>query len=356
MDELWYPKPDREILGKRSQVSEKQIDYLVDPKRGRIGSSSPLKLKIGMTYVTTNQDIEILGYPRDGSVKARMLETGVVADHFPVRAIISRKKKQPKEEPIMQNAASVVVTAEQPSSDAVTMTSLELVDYINEIRRQQGETIVLRHDDFMRKVPKIIGEGLAPKFYGTNSYVSGKGGERQQTIYRFPKREATLMAMSYSAEISAQVYDKMEALEKQLYARPVVQIPQTYAEAMMAAALALVEVEQHKVALVAANEQLTLAAPKVAFVDNFVTRGENLTATVIGKKLNVSAQSVNKWLVKKGALYQTRKHFCQWYLDKGFGVEKFVEANHSGGKIVSSIYHTPAGAAWIMQNFNIREV
>lgn len=351
MDELWYPKPEREILGKRSQVSEKQIDYLVDPKRGMMGSKNPLKLKIGMIYVTTNQDIEILGYPREGTVKARMLETGVVAHHFPVRAIISRKKKQPKEKPIMQ-----VAVPQQPSSGAVTMTSLELVDFINQLRAEEGGYTPLRHDNFMSKVPRVIGETLAPKFLGSNTFTNGKGGTQTQSIYRLPKREATLMAMSYSAEISAQVYDKMEALEKQLYAHPVVQIPQTYAEAMMAAALALVEVEQHKVALVAANEQLTLAAPKVAFVDNFVTRGENLTATVIGKKMNVSAQSVNKWLVKKGALYQSRKHFCQWYLDKGFGVEKFVEANHSGVKIVSSIYHTPAGAAWIMQNFNIREV
>jgi hypothetical protein len=32
--------------------------------------------------------------------------------------------------------------------------------------------------------------------------------------YRFPKREACLMAMSYSYDMQAKVYDKMTALER----------------------------------------------------------------------------------------------------------------------------------------------
>lgn len=58
--------------------------------------------------------------------------------------------------------------------------------------------------------------------------------KRQQPMYRLPKREATLMAMSYSHEISAQVDDKMQAVEKQLLARTALKLPQDYAEALMA--------------------------------------------------------------------------------------------------------------------------
>lgn len=351
MEELWYPKPERDIPGRRNPVSEKQIDYLVDPRRGRMGGGSPLKLKIGMIYVTTNQDIEILGYPRDGTVKARMLETGVVAEHFPVRAIIARKRQQSKEKPTMQqvvpSAVSVVTQQPEQQSDAVTMTSLELVDFINSLRHESLAP-VLTHSDFKKKVKKVLS-----KDHGNFSGIFLDGYGREQEMYIFPKREATLMAMSYSHEISAQVYDKMEALEKQVQSSAPnfggFQIPQTLGQALLLAGQQQMQIEEQK-------QQLTLAAPKVAFVDNFVGRGENLTATAIGKKLNVTAQSINKWLVKKDALFNTRKHFKQWYLDKGYGVEKFVIAHHDAGKVVSSIYHTPAGATWILQNFDIREV
>lgn len=55
----------------------------------------------------------------------------------------------------------------------------------------------LRHDSFMAKVPSVIGETLAPKFYGTNKYASGKGVVQERRIYNFPKREAMLMAMLF---------------------------------------------------------------------------------------------------------------------------------------------------------------
>lgn len=46
------------------------------------------------------------------------------------------------------------------------MTSLELVDFINE-QRKPGEP-VLRHDNFMAKVPQVLGEGGVLKFKDTH--------------------------------------------------------------------------------------------------------------------------------------------------------------------------------------------
>lgn len=103
-----------------------------------------------------------------------------------------------------------------------TMSSLEMVDYINAERKAKAEAEgmtfpckkyrTLRHDNFMKKVPKVLGD-LAPSLLGTNTYVSGKGVEQIQEIYNFPKREACLMAMSYSWDLQAQVFDRMSELE-----------------------------------------------------------------------------------------------------------------------------------------------
>lgn len=97
-----------------------------------------------------------------------------------------------------------------------TMSSIEMVDFINSTRKEgQSE---LRHDNFMVKVPKVLGELIAPKFLGGNRFTNGKGGVQDRVIYNFPKREAMLMAMSYSTKLQAKVYDHMEKLEAQLKA------------------------------------------------------------------------------------------------------------------------------------------
>jgi len=89
-----------------------------------------------------------------------------------------------------------------------TMTSLELVEFINS-EREAGDA-ELRHDSFMAKVPKVLG-GVQNLL---DTYVHPQNGQTYP-CYRFQKREACLMAMSYSYELQAKVFDRMTALEIQ---------------------------------------------------------------------------------------------------------------------------------------------
>lgn len=92
-----------------------------------------------------------------------------------------------------------------------TMTSLEMVEFNSQ--RKDGEA-ELRHDHFMAKVPKVLGD-QSPKFLGD---YKDKG--RTYPCYYFPKREACLMAMSYSYELQAKVFDRMTALEAKAATKP----------------------------------------------------------------------------------------------------------------------------------------
>ena len=47
---------------------------------------------------------------------------------------------------------------------AVTMTSLELVEFINSKREKRDA--VLAHSDFLKKVPQVLGEAVAGNFSG----------------------------------------------------------------------------------------------------------------------------------------------------------------------------------------------
>jgi hypothetical protein len=93
--------------------------------------------------------------------------------------------------------------------EVLTMTSLEIVKYINDTRKE-GEA-ELAHSDFLKKVPKVLngGEGNF-----SSSYLNSQN--KKQPCYKFPKREACLMAMSYSYDLQAKVFDHMTKLEAEL--------------------------------------------------------------------------------------------------------------------------------------------
>jgi hypothetical protein len=96
-----------------------------------------------------------------------------------------------------------------------TMSSMEMVDFINADRKERATAekpfTKLEHSDLIKKVPRVLG-GDAGKFSGV---YSGKNGQ-DRPCYYFPKREACLMAMSYSYELQAKVWDRMVALEAEL--------------------------------------------------------------------------------------------------------------------------------------------
>ena len=97
----------------------------------------------------------------------------------------------------------------QAFNSTPTMSSIEMVEFINSQRKEcEAE---LRHDNFMAKVPKVLGEEDALILKGIYKDAYG----RDKPCYRFTKREACLMAMSYSYDLQAKVYDRMTALEDQ---------------------------------------------------------------------------------------------------------------------------------------------
>lgn len=94
-----------------------------------------------------------------------------------------------------------------PNVSVTTMSSLEMVELINSMRKE-GEAELL-HKNFLAKVPVVLGEDTSAKFSADLPDAYG----RPRKGYKFPKREACLMAMSYSYELQAVVYDWWQELE-----------------------------------------------------------------------------------------------------------------------------------------------
>ncbi|WPN21842.1 phage antirepressor protein [Pseudomonas marginalis] len=171
----------------------------------------------------------------------------------------------------------------------VSMTSLELVDFIN--GQRSLEDPMLDHADFMKKVPRVL-----KKDAGNFSDIYLDSMNRKQKCYRFPKRESCLMAMSYSYDLQAAVFDHMTALEERLSQKVV--LP-SYAEALR---LYADQIEQTEVLRVENHQQ----AEKIASLESIFQVG--MTPTQFSKRLNgVNCQQVNAALLERRWIFNSER-------------------------------------------------
>ncbi|MEX5402241.1 phage antirepressor KilAC domain-containing protein [Proteus mirabilis] len=184
----------------------------------------------------------------------------------------------------------------------VTMSSLEIVDFINEYRaKSETNPVQLRHDHFMAKVPKVLGlEGL-PKFRDT--YINQQNGQTYP-CYRFPKREACLMAMSYSYELQAQIFDRMTAMEEALKAQKPVELSR-----MDLIQLALAA-EQENIAL---KQHVAVLEPKAKGLDRIADCTNVLGIRESAKVLKVGQNQLVQYLIDHKVVYRDQHGKIQAY-------------------------------------------
>lgn len=183
----------------------------------------------------------------------------------------------------------------KPADSPITMTSLELVEFING-QRGEGEA-TLAHSDLLKKVPQVLGGGHG-NF--SDTYRHPQNGQTYP-CYRFPKREACLMAMSYSYDLQAKVFDRMTALEGG--AAPALNMRDPRQMAM--AALQLIEVNQELQATIDQQQHKIAAdAPKVQGFDRIASSDGSLCLTDTAKTLQIQPRKLTQLLSEKGWLYR----------------------------------------------------
>ena len=133
------------------------------------------------------------------------------------------------------------------------------------------------HSNFMKKAEKVIGEGVV-NFYDT--YLSKQGKSLQCLM--LPEREACLMAMSYSYELQAHVFDQWQAEKNKTPALPSVK----------ELALMVIAAEEEK------EKALLLVEQKSQHIESleslFHSGG---TIAQFAKQLNgINCQKINLWL------------------------------------------------------------
>lgn len=207
-----------------------------------------------------------------------------------------------------------MLTQDNFNINEVTMPSPEIVDFINNHRKEIATTEKpykeLRHDDFMRKVPGVLGELHAPKFIGTQTY----GNNNTRHIYQFPKREACLMAMSYSYELQAQIFDRMTAMEDALKAKNSFDItnPAHLLQAIEIQAKLNIEL----------SEKVAVLAPKAEALETIADTSNTYCLRECAKTIGIKESELIQLLINKKWIYRDSDRklqpHAQYVLNKVF--------------------------------------
>lgn len=202
------------------------------------------------------------------------------------------------------------------NTQQVTMPSVELVEFINKHRQEVATAekpyIELRHDSFMAKVPKVLGEDQSPKFIG--DYKDPKG--RTYPCYYFPKRESCLLAMSYSYELQALVFDRMTAMEEAL--KQSAPLLPDFADPAAAARAWAEQFEAKQLA----QQQVAELAPKAEALDTIADTTNTYCIRDCAKAIGIKESDLIKLLIDKKWVYRDADRklqpHAQYVLNKVF--------------------------------------
>lgn len=157
--------------------------------------------------------------------------------------------------------------------------------------REIAEITGKQHKNVKRDIESMLAELLEDTLKFERIYFDTMN--RQQTEYHLDREHTECLITGYSAILRMKVIKRLHELEE---SQPV-KIPQTFAEALRLAA----EMEEEKDRL---QLQLTEAAPKVAFVDRYVTATSSMTFRQVAKLLEAKEPELRLFLIESRVMYR----------------------------------------------------
>lgn len=201
--------------------------------------------------------------------------------------------------------------------------------------REIAEMLGKQHSNIKISAERLAAAGvigtLAPQEFThlNNTYIE----------YRLNKRDSLILVAQNSPEFTARIVDRWQELE----AKQAPAIPKTYAEALLEAGRLAMEVERQA-------EQLSLAAPKVEFVDKYVTATGDLGFRQVAKLLKVKEPELRGFLLGRRIMYRLAGVLTPYaeHIEAGrFEVKTGVAEHGDSSRAYSQAKITPKGVEWL---------
>ncbi len=213
-----------------------------------------------------------------------------------------------------------------------TMTSIELLEVVNQYRVEFGESAV-RHNDFLARCrDELDGEPYE------NFVESARGRTPAFEAIRMNIDQCKLVAMRESKGVRRRVLARLNELEAKA-AQPA--IPTTLAGALRLAAEQAEQLEQKQA-------QLALAAPKVAFVQQYVESSGLKGFREVAKLLAANEADFRQFLVSERIMYRLGGAWTAYqpHINAGRFQVKTGTSQHSSHAYSRTMF-TPKGIEWI---------
>lgn len=167
------------------------------------------------------------------------------------------------------------------TQNEVTMSSREIADLVDS-----------RHDKVKQSIERLVDRSIITQPpMGDESYKDGSGRTVTMRVYHVGKRDSYVVVAQLCPEFTARLVDRWQELEAQQFT-----IPSTLSAALRLAA------DQQDV-IEAQTAQLALAAPKAAFVDQYVEASGSMSFRQVAKLLNANERTFRQMLLDKGVMY-----------------------------------------------------
>lgn len=209
-----------------------------------------------------------------------------------------------------------------------------------EIARMVGK----RHDNVRRTIATLIQNGLisSPQievFEEINNLQLPVAREVFVFSGEKGKRDSIIVVAQLSPEFTARLVDRWQELENA--APKPVKIPQSFAEALRLAA----ELEEEKERL---QLQLTEAAPKVEFVDRYVTASGSMTFRQVAKLLEAKEPELRLFLIESHIMYRLNGTLTPYHQHTEAGrFEVRTGTTNTSNYAFSQSRFTAKGVQWI---------
>lgn len=207
------------------------------------------------------------------------------------------------------------------SSNTLTMSSREIAELTSR-----------RHDNVMRVCRDLKASGVTPQIEESpfdhlgNTYFE----------FRLSKRDSLVLVARLSPEFTAKVVDRWLALEQQAQTG----LPQTFAEALRLAADQAERIEQQQA-------EIAAAAPKVAFVDQYV-EGTGLKGfRQVCKLLGANENEFRLFLADAHVWYRLGGEWVPYAEHIAAGRFHVKTGQAGNGHNFNTAKFTPKGIEWI---------
>lgn len=209
------------------------------------------------------------------------------------------------------------------SNSVVTMSSREIASLTGS-----------NHSDVRRSIERLSEANLLSQPLADTPYINE---QNRQTYYEYHlnKRDSLVVVVRLSPEFTAVVVDRWQELEHKS------QVPQSLPEALRLAADLAEEKQQ-------LENQLSIAAPKVEFVDRYVKENGSMTFRQVAKLLNAKEHEFNCFLLDQHIMYRLNGALTPRQQHSALGrFEVKTGTNTLNNHAFAQSRFTPKGVKWV---------